>query len=456
MNSKMELQKDKFKGCYENTVMSKKLNFIILFIGVIAPILIRLLFPTTYHHSDMDIISSWSNYSVLLKEIYTTDCYCNYPFIGLFFSTGLLKLFGNSIFLYLIFLAFIDSINVLLLYLIFKKTAIRNAASSAGIIGLLPSSWVGGGLWGQIDNIGLLIILVLILFLLTLDLKRAKVTSRYFAVKIGIIGIVIGVGLLTKQLLVFTLFPISIFISIFIFALYRNNLKQLGPLLLFFMISIFLPIIIIDYWLILPESIHISHLERVVLKGSSHMNKISGNGFNMWMLSNLDMWSSSKIPFLYSLTPMIAGILIFLINSLVLVIIFILKNIFVSVDSNKTIISDFLLLIALFNLSFNLFLTGTHERYLYYFYPIIFVYFLITNDNDMLRFKSNKLEFGLSIIGSILYGSFVLLVLTEHRYHQSYIMLFIYHFILYGVLAKIFFKGFKYQKSIEKLRSHLK
>ena len=69
-----------------------------------------------------------------------------------------------------------------------------------------------------------------------------------------------------------------------------------------------------------------------------------------------------------------------------------------------------LLYLSLINLSFNLTLTGTHERYLYHFYPFIFVALLVLNKYLGSHSYSNLL---ILFFGSLTYGLFLFAFLNR-------------------------------------------
>ncbi len=411
----------------------KKIDFLILLLGAIFPIILRFLVPNIYHFDDVGAFVGWAQEAEHFKDLYASECFCNYPVIGLLSSTGLMRIVNSNIAHFLLALTIFDFVNVFLFYSILKRLKVNRAALWAGLIGLLPSTWVGGSFWGQIDHIGQLILLLSILTTLWFQQKKIQ-TNKSFIIYLAIISILFGLALLTKQLLLFSLFPLSVMVLIFIFK--QSSLKPIQALkyIGICFVFTFAPIFLFDVWLNVPEPYLFSHLERVFSTGSGHMNKISGNGFNIWILLGRDMWSSSDIPFYKSLTPKNTGLFLFLAVLIAQTIILINKlkqNWNIATNTDLVVLSLFYL--ALVNLSFNLFLSGTHERYLFHFYPFILMALLATR---------NYIGVGLSILGAGIYGCFVFTILYPKWYQVGdeftllcHGILFIYLIYIYATLA---------------------
>jgi hypothetical protein len=195
---------------------------------------------------------------------------------------------------------------------------------------------------------------------------------------------------------------------------------------------VLLPIFLFDLWLNVPSEFYFSHLERVFLTGSDHMNKISGNGFNIWILLDRDMWSSSEIPFFYNFTPKGIGLKLFILVLLLLTYFLLINNKNNWKGSfNKNLLISFLFYLAMINLSFNIFLSGTHERYLFHFYPYILIALLTLQKKDSIVF---------CIIASGVYGFFVLSVLLPTGYDVGHQFTLLIHSILFLHLIYVFSK----------------
>ncbi len=406
----------------------------------------RILFPDLYSN-DVNIFISWNDFTDTFNNVYNTDCFCNYPIVGLLFSSGILKFFNNDTFPFLIFLAIFDTVNIFIFYKILLKTKVKKPEYWSIVFAVLPAVWSAGSLWGQIDNIGLSFILLLVLMILHLDFDTQKRNKTW----LFYMGIIMSLALLLKQLTVFTILPLFFLIITLIIKEKQNKLLTFSYICLI-ILGLLFPIIIFDLWLKFPSN-YISHIEKIVLYGSNHMDKISGNGINIWMLLNRDMWSSSLTPFYHSLTPKNTGRLLFLVLSALTGLLLFL-NVFSSSTkaTKKTIVLNFILYICLINISFNLFLSGTHERYLFYFYPIMLLYILIKHKNKYDIEKS--LLFSLTIIGNVIYAAFIIGMLLNLRYKDSHITLLFFHLIFYFILLKDFIQNTSGFSNIKKLFSY--
>jgi hypothetical protein len=370
---------------------SLKIPKLLFLFTLFLPFIFRLYNQTFYHFYDVITFKDWSTFIVSFRSVYLTNCYCNYPLIGLLTSSGMLHFFNGNIGNYLLFNSLIEACNGILIFLILNKLAIPSSYFWASIISLIPSTWVGGFLWGQIDNFGQLILYLCFLCFLNFNHNFKSYKSSF------LLGLFILVGFLTKQLLYPSLFA---FIFVYLFQLNKigSKLLKYNSLLVFF-VGLFIPFILVELWLYIPEEYLFSHLEKIFLEGSDHMNEISGNGFNLWVLFYTSQDLDSTFPIVENFSPKTIGLIIFLIYVNILLIKFL--------KSGYSLINT-LFFISLTNLSMNIFLTGMHERYLYHFYPFVFLLVLLIKKNGL------KVNFILILIlfSSLIYGAFVFGVLS--------------------------------------------
>ena len=384
---------------------NRKLNVVFLILGICFPFAVRLLFPEIHHDYDVKTFVEWTTFSTPFQAIYTTECFCNYPVIGLLASTGMLNCVGNNLFYFFLFLALIESINVLLFWTILRRLQISWAGCWAFLFMILPSTWSGGALWGQIDHLGLLFLfLVLHLFISF----RIQLNSNRSLSYIGlfIAGIIAYFALFTKQLMIFPLIPIGLGMIALLIQIQSNSKKllSLGCLLVGFLI----PFLFFENWLISNKLNHITHYEQIIRTGSDHMNIISGNGVNSWLLFYADMFQDSSLKIAGIISPKTLGLILFASSGLLLSYQYFKKLKFDS--SPRFQLGLLAFFIVVFNLSFNLFLTGTHERYLFYGYPFLLLSFLALN----IRFvKFQRLDQLLFLVAAIVYGIFVLAILQK-------------------------------------------
>lgn len=416
---------EKFKALvFPYLTSSSKLLFLC---ALSVSFVFRIIYPNIYHHFDVTTFVSWGPYLNPIQNVYMTDCYCNYPIVGMLLSTGILEFFDFKIFSFLIFLCLIDAINVVLIWVLMRLLNIRHALLWSALIGLSFSSWIGGAQWGQIDNIGQLF-LYLILILCYFFFKTEKQEAKSFNLNILVIGFFMSIAFLTKQLLIFPLVPIGLFLLIHI--LMRSHPSVRIPYLFSFAFSLLFPVFLLDLWLSVPEKYLFSHVERIFDTGSEHINSIAGNGFNIWLAFFSDQNASSNGFLFLGLTPKLMGLILFTLGTLWMIY-QVYKSFVLNKQNYKFLFVTLLGYFAFYNLLFNVVLTGTHERYLYHFYPylIIFLLYLYFNHQDSI--KLIKLDILVAFFGASLYGFFVFCILMKYLdsllYHR---ILMVFHFFL--------------------------
>lgn len=385
-------------------------------IAIVWPVFHVLLFPFIYHRYDVPEFGRWVEYleTNTLRQIYSTDCVCNYPFFGLLSSMGVMYLFNKSILLFKFFLAVFEVLSIIFFRKILVINKIQDNFLYAAIFGLALSTWVGGAFWGQIDSVALLVLLSVILIL-----ERLRRGQKVTYLKTALLGVLFLIFFSLKQLSLFNLIPFLVILLVYYRSILKSKIfSHIGLFLLVFLgISFF-----IDSWLSLPEGV-VSHLEKVYLEGSDHISEISGNGFNIWVLIGFDHHADSSIPFYSKLSPLTVGLGFFFIGSLVFTIQFFISTFLLK----KEVFTCALIYLVLINLLFNLVLTGTHERYLYYLYPFLIILMAL---DEYLR----KKLLVLTCFGAVVYGLFVLSVLVKYplgHFFIGYFHLFLFTYLIY-------------------------
>ena len=366
--------------------IKKLLQWLIMIAGLLIPAIIIALFPKLFHSSDVDDFWRWSqSWGAGWRNIYIDCARCTYPFVGTLVSGGVMNWMGITDFKHIVapfryYLAIIDALNVVAAYFIMTKLKIKHAPLWAGLIGLLPSSWMGTSAWGQIDGVGqLLMMLMFILFVWFNLSSRVNNIQYYFFVVLA--GLLMSMAILTKQLILFSLVSLG-FMSLVNIILYSRRPVNIISSVLVLGLAVVAPILLIDLALNLNTP-YLSHLQIILAIGSKLGNTISSFGFNIWTFLAKDPRGSSHAPIniqmgstsLFTMVPYSTGILLFLLMNAFLLFVYIKYFYRQYVNGlqffNIENILLFLLHLALVNLSFNLFLAGTHERYLYHFYPFI-------------------------------------------------------------------------------------
>lgn len=377
------------------------LALLLVFLGITFPFLL-VTYVDSYNRGDVEVFRAWADcwsqqiYITCRPQIPNYPEIPNYPAIGLTLSAGAIQAIGslfditNTNTLDIVFryyLAFFDSLNFLLFIWLTRLMQFRQPIAIAAIVLAMPSTWAGGAVWGQIDNISLFFGLLscLAFFQVWSDNNKANIWKKEIWVLFGVWNL--SLYLLSKQLAIFSLPFFLILFGITGYYLVRDR----GMLALIFAIAFFLfSFYSLDTLLeVLPQFYHSSSWF-IWQEGSQHGDNISGNGFNLWMFLGRDMWSSSHAPFLTlqmgnwrrDLSPYQIGI--FLYSIFVAFLLFtgfqtiwrVFKH---QVDRKQKdrivafLIAFLCLFHGLLHLGFNVFLTGTHERYLYLGYPFLLI-----------------------------------------------------------------------------------
>ncbi|MBI2257303.1 MAG: glycosyltransferase family 39 protein [Flavobacteriia bacterium] len=417
----------------------RKYDNVVFIFSFFVSIIIRFIFLDKYHQYDVSTFLEWSHFLSPIRNVYLTDCYCNYPILGLLFSSGIIRLFSFQIEPFLYFLSLIDALNVLLVYQIFKKSEVQNAKIYTFFISISISTWIIGGVWGQIDNIGQTFI-YLILLLIILLTKKISERNRY--IYLLMIGILLCCALYIKQLLIFSVFPFFIF-SVLLIYFHTNFLKlKKWKYFAIFICGLFIPFIFFEFFLYIPEKYFFSHLEKIFLEGSDHINIIADNGFNLWTLFSNHQFDDSSKNWIFFLSPKTIGISLFSLFSLWLI-----TKCFLFLKKFKKInYVQIIFFILFFNLLFNVVLTGTHERYIYHFYPLYLIF--IFSLQNIKKENLINIEKILAFVLATIYGVFVYLILRKH------LNSFYFHHFLAILHLLLFFRMFFYGQKLFSLKEN--
>lgn len=399
----------------KNTSFDRYLLFTALAISTLMVILL----PGMYFHKDLEVFWKWGQvWQANWRNIYLACPDCNYPFLGMFSSAGLMSLlsplgFDRAVFTYRLLLSLVDAVNVLLVYWILKMLELKRPAFLAGLLGLSLSSWTGGALWGQIDGISQLLILLSLAWVVHKNTGARPGQGFYWfylAVSVELVAYI----LLTKQLAIFS--AVSILLLLGTDILFHSRAWK--PFLAYSLFAACLLAVSIfswDFFLTLKPP-YFSHLFYIWQEGVFQAGILSGNGFNIWMLLGRDMWSSAHVPVfagIPQITPYAAGELIFILLAAVITLslLLALREPFGRGEKrlDRETLLNFILYLALLNLCFNVFLTGTRDRYLFHFYPYALLAW--AGMGDFSRLYSDR-GFSVLVLGANLYGLFIFAFLT--------------------------------------------
>jgi hypothetical protein len=418
--------------------------------GMLFPAFAILVYPWIHQPDDLEAFYRWSLiWQQGWDAIYVNCQSCNYPILGMFFSAGMTRMIGiteqtQMVWGFRYYLAFVDLLTVLALYSLLKKLGNERPAFWAGIIGLLPSSWMGASYWGQIDGVGQLLILVVFVWVAHFNLQ-SEVRDGQKRIYVIVLGVLLACLLMTKQLVLFSLISLGLMAIVNITLVSRTWGERLF-LSILFSISLALPILAFDFTLTLPPP-YVSHLHYVLATGSSHGDVVASYGFNVWSLFLDNPFVPSSEPLtisifglpLFTVVPFTAGMALFLFTLLLLAFAaayYHRKTIFIGNRFfGKQDLVFWLLHLGLVNLAFNLWLSGAHERYLFHFYPFVIA--------ALLSLPCTTKNLSPILAGAVFYGVFLFGYLTGLNEWVGRLMfngMAVFHLVLLVYLSRVFIR----------------
>jgi hypothetical protein len=413
-----------------------------------------------YHPGDVGSFLEWSRPP--FGDVYSTSA--NYPIMGILCSAGALRALAalfhpvdNSAHIQLLrhFLAAFEVIQFLLLGSLARSMGMRRPWLAALVVRLVPSSWVGGAVWAQIDGVTQVFLLGSLA-----ACARAWQSTRLNRFRPAIAWLSVAclssfLSLLTKQLAVFSMPWLCLGLLICsAYVMQRWRWRGLVGVVVALVVALVVAGVI-DQILFVPDGFHGSSL--LYAWGDrgnvNHEGKIAGNGFNLWVLLGRDMWSSSSVPFFtwdlgartIAFRPLGTGHALFLAASALLLWLFVRAQPnwwgriprLADVDLGR-LLTTLVFAVGLQNLALCVFLSGTHERYLYHGYFFLILAVLRLWDA---RRASGATLFAVLAAGTC-YGGFVYAIMSSLpdvffivRRHEFQASL---HLFLFFALAYVF------------------
>jgi hypothetical protein len=442
-------------------INEKWLSYVCLFIGLSFPfVIVKEL--AYFHEADIWTFISWSDYWAHgPREVYSNCKTCNYPILGLLVTGGLislLKVFNVSSHqeiyqYYRYFLAIGDAFVFLLNIVLIRLLKIPYAIFVALLIALLPSSWAGSALWGQIDGIvQVWILLSLIGFLLSVKNVIEDIDSEHFYkgltyFSLGVISTVFGI--LTKQLFVVSIPTILLLWMLNQYLILRKyGIRSFARVILVNVFSLFI-LVLPDLYFRFPYEFR-DHLNYIFIGGGSgniSWKYISWNGVNIWNLLGWKQLTPSTQTYWGPLSPLNSGIALFLFYLLALYIPLALKSLKITskldalMDSWPVIAALFVFSAGLVYLGFNVMVPGTHERYMFHSYPFLIISIIY------FWYERRILSFRWLIYVSICafaYGTFVLKMIGLNLpllfVFQNHFFQIVIHIVLLVLLTAAWFR----------------
>ncbi len=366
---------------------------------LIIPFLTIYLAQHRYHIGDIKTFLAWGRCLEQGGATLYSNCppyNGNYPTVGTLTSSGVAWLYlqltspstlHDFALTFRFFLAIFDLLNLVVFFLILRGLSMRYALTATLAFALLSSTRVGGALWGQIDTISQLFLSsaflagIASLKAINADFSKKLSASPHSAYRMHILmTAALCLAVLTKQLVAFTL-PSLCVVWVVCFWLLLQSSHRVK--MLFGNALVILCAVLLDQILTIPPGYWGSSLLYVLLQGSDHGDLICVHGFNIYSLFALDQWSSSHIQHSFELwdklvitgAPYSIGNTLFLGASASCALLLVLLYIRWRRQGAAHKVTDAyrrLIVLSLFyagfcNLSANVFLTGTHERYLFHY-----------------------------------------------------------------------------------------
>ncbi|MEM8641562.1 MAG: hypothetical protein AAGG51_22505 [Cyanobacteria bacterium P01_G01_bin.54] len=375
--------------------MRSKRAALLLLCGIVLPCVWVSCFEN-YAVVDVGVFRDWA---VCLqeygREIYL-DCPLrpNYPTVGILLTAGVFRIFQDGLGIadanvadqgFRYFLAAFESLNFLLLIALFHLSQFRWPIATALGLTLLPSTWAGAAVWGQIDHLSLAFLLMALVLLLrywrAIDAAGPGPFRQQWLYCV-LIPMSITLYILNKQIALFSFPFLFLLLGITGYKLQigrsRAGLLQFCTLLLIFVVSFRG----LDTVFALEPSYLGSSFIGVWAQGSGHGNIISGDGANLWVLLERDLQSTSHFPLFHlgtvEVKPYTLGIIAY-----ALVLMFLFQSVFKAVRDRSQVTQvqpasdavELLYFACLFHgiswLGFNLLLTGSHDRHPYLAYVFL-------------------------------------------------------------------------------------
>ncbi len=391
------------------------------FLGaVVFPVLLVL--STATYHGDIREFFKWGTAWAAAPGHVYLGSRANYPWLGVLATampaatvTGLASSGAAAIRWFRLYISLYDVATTLLLLVLLRLLVRERAFFWASVLAFTPSSWAGGSLWGQIDGLGqaeILIGIIATLMAFRLAWTRPRAATAYCALA----SFALAAMLLTKQLLLFAIIPLGLALAVLIVRFARKSrglALRTGSIAL---LATPVAVAACDRFIEVPHG-YASHLLYVYLgRGGIGANLLSSNGFNLWTFLDREHVHSGA-PFAHLLNPYAMGLCLFALYWLLLAasrrrgLAALGRRLVADPDPGAgRLVGTLLLLFALFQLSANVFLAGTHERYLYHCYP-----YLILGVVLLLRsgFAVPTRTQALVAAGAVIYGLYVLSVLDR-------------------------------------------
>ncbi len=382
--------------------------------------------------SDLDAFARWSMHrpvrglalaplSASFRTLYR-DTDCNYPPLGALASAGAMagirRLQAASGWtgldtrqLFRVYLAAVEGLCVVLLFEILRRLGVPHPAWLAAGMYLLPSSWAGGAVWGQIDVVATLFALAAALSFLAVTLTAAS-SPRADTVAMAAGAAALVGAFATKQTAFFSLPGLLALGACATAAIVHRHGAAPAARAAGLAVAVALVLFLgLDRLLLEPPAGHRGITTYVWTTGAWHTNKLSGNGPNVWTFLGRPNASSSDVPFLLSLTPRQVGDALFA-GVVVLLLTLLVGAVWRTIVDRRRFATHTLWLSAvllvftgLTNLAMGILIAGTHERHMVQAFPFLLLGLIaLAHDRPS---GTSRLLVTVAVAAAVVYGAFV-------------------------------------------------
>ena len=315
---------------------------------------------------------------------------CNYPPLGAIASAGALhaldtakKALGwEALSLPHAFRAYLSLVEVaalVLTFALFRTLGVPHAPLASIALYLLPSSWAGGALWGQVDVVTQAFLLGAAVSLVAVIVDD-DVRPRRDLLLVAVGAAALAGAVLVKQLALFSVPGLAALVLTALVAVLHRH----GPRSFLWATVIALAVggglfVLLDRALFALPPGYGSAVAYVWDTGTWHSRYLFANGPNVWTFLADRNRVPSDLPFYGGLTPRRAGFAAAGVVCALLGIVFAIHAAIALRDrrrfalDRRLVAATAVVFIGLLNLVVPLLSTGTHERYFFHAFPFLIV-----------------------------------------------------------------------------------
>ncbi len=356
------------------------------------------------------------------------DTGCNYPPLGVVASAGAMTAIKAAMRAigathvdhrqaFRAYLAVFEALSILLVLRLLVALDVPHPTATAAGLYLLPSSWAGGAVWGQIDVVTTAILLgAALCFVRVACANASRPALDELAVVAG--AAALAAALETKQTAAFSLPGLLALATVALVALGRRHggrrALRAGALAAASAAAVLLAL---ERAVFEPPAGHRWIASYVWTTGAWHTGRLSGNGPNVWTLLGRPLASSSDVPLVAFLTPRQLGhatfvaVVAFLLVMQATAVRDALRSSSRVATDGRWLCATALVVTGLTNFALGVFVVGTHERHMVHAFPFLLLGVFALHRCD--PSSRSRAQVALAVAAAAVYGAVVYGVLTH-------------------------------------------